>query len=394
MIRRYISLWMRCLLFISVLVTSTTAYSQTDSTTNKHLTHKQIIVHDFNALKDAPTSDARKDSLKKIIDEKIDGSHLSEKQKARLHKRHTWLQGIDNWLTRRYRSTKNFDTLYLARPDESLTIKARANISGMGVLTKGNTDGIKYRSHMTTDLSITAAVSVIYQGLGFGFSFNPMKLAGKKKDMEFNVNAYYNRWGVDVIYQDSKTMNGYIETNGTRADIHRGDLKTRVLNINGYYAFNYRRFSFPSAFTQSYIQKKSAGSFLLGFSFLGGVVKTAKPLNEYINSFRIYTGHFSIGGGYGYNLVLPHRWMLHGSFLPTVVVFNANNTTRNGVKKKAPFHFPDFILAERLSLVHYFTSRFFMSYTAVLTNSVFGNPKSQSFVHNKWRVRGALGWRL
>lgn len=41
----------------------------------------------------------------------------------------------------------------------------------------------------------------------------------------------------------------------------------QVLNLTGYYTFNHRRFSYPAAFTQSYIQRRSAGSWLAGISY-------------------------------------------------------------------------------------------------------------------------------
>ena len=33
-------------------------------------------------------------------------------------------------------------------------------------------------------------------------------------------------------------------------------------------------------------------------------------------------GLAGIGGGYGYNLVLPHQWLVHLSSLPTFIIFS------------------------------------------------------------------------
>ena len=369
--------------------------AQNDSVPSKKELLKQRIREDVEAIKNAPTTQARKDSIDRIIQSKIENNtKLTDKQKERLLKNYALVQKIDTKMSNSYHSTKKYDTLYLRRPDQMFTLTTKTNIGGLGIDLKGDIEGISYRSRTTSDLSFTTAFNISYQGIGAGFSLNPMKWAGKNKDFEINVNSYSNQWGVDVIYQDAKTLNGYFQYNGKRCELANEDLRSKMLNINGYYAFNYRKFSFPAAFAQSYIQLKSAGSFLLGLSYLGGEIKTQNELSDEVKDYRVYTGHFALGAGYGYNFVLPHRWMLHVSALPTVVVFNRNNIKLNGEKYKSPFYFPDFIFTERMALVHYFTSNFFMRYTAILTNSVIGKPDKQLMVYNKWRAVAMLGWRI
>lgn len=43
-------------------------------------------------------------------------------------------------------------------------------------------------------------------------------------------------------------------------------LKVKMKGLNLYYIFNNRRFSYPAAFSQSTNQRRSAGSFITGFS--------------------------------------------------------------------------------------------------------------------------------
>ena len=51
-----------------------------------------------------------------------------------------------------------------------------------------------------------------------------------------------------------------------RVELPEDMLAVKTLNVNAYYAFDSSRFSYPAAFSQSYIQRRSAGSFLLAFS--------------------------------------------------------------------------------------------------------------------------------
>ena len=46
-----------------------------------------------------------------------------------------------------------------------------------------------------------------------------------------------------------------------------GGLTSTIKGFNLYYIFNHRRFSYPAAFSQSTIQRRSAGSPLLGIGY-------------------------------------------------------------------------------------------------------------------------------
>ena len=178
--------------------------------------------------------------------------------------------------------------------------------------------------------------------------------------------------------------------------LESGDATMKVLNVAGYYTFNHRRFSFPAAFTQSYIQRRSAGSWLAGFSYQGGSIKTTKALlerNADAPETRIYVGHLGIGGGYGYNWVLGKRWLLHFSMLPTFVVYNRNNMTVRGERKKAQQMRFNMIFNERAAVVYQFSQRYFAGATLVMNNSVFDDDKV-IVNQNKWRARAFFGMRL
>ncbi|MBQ3632208.1 MAG: DUF4421 family protein [Prevotella sp.] len=169
-----------------------------------------------------------------------------------------------------------------------------------------------------------------------------------------------------------------------------------MANIAGYYTFNHRRFSFPAAFTQSYVQRQSAGSWLAGISYQGGSIKTTNKLkarNPNAPDVRIYVGHFGVGGGYGYNWVLGRRWLLHFSMLPTFVVYNRNNFTVNGDRKRAKRIRFNMIFNERAAIVHNFSPRYFAGATLTMNNSIFDDDVVV-VNQNKWRARAFIGMRL
>ena len=68
-----------------------------------------------------------------------------------------------------------------------------------------------------------------------------------------NVNSYSNRFGFDIVFLSSKTYHGKASMNDEVTPIEKGAIRQQALNVNLYYAFNSKRFSFPAAFSQSYL---------------------------------------------------------------------------------------------------------------------------------------------
>ena len=167
-----------------------------------------------------------------------------------------------------------------------------------------------------------------------------------------------------------------------------GTLKVKTLNVNAFYVFNSRRFSYPAAFTQSYIQRRSAGSILLAASGQG-----QHATLDYTQKTDMKMTNIGLGMGYGYNFVPGEGWLLHISALPTFIVYS--NTSMNFGDNRVPlsYHFPEVIITGRGAVVRQWRNKFLgMSMVFNFTN--IGNEERLA-VHNiKWRVRTFFGLRL
>lgn len=343
-----------------------------------------------------------------IIMAEINKSKMSEKRKQRYMRRHIKIQKRlarydrqlfrgDSLLAANYHKVK-YDTAYIGRPDARWTIKYRGNLSGADMRTTNVTDGVQNRSRVTADCRGTLSMAVAYRGLGLGVAVNPAKFAGKCKDFEYNLNSYSNRYGFDVVFLSSKTYHGYKASDAERIDIHKGQISQNALNLNFYYAFNYRRFSFPAAFSQSYIQKRSAGSWMIGASFDGSKTE--------LNDMTIRLNEFAVGAGYAYNLVIARHWLCHLSALPTMTIYShdytktltsadednapsATSTMRHDMK----YHFPSAIITGRGAVVYSWRNKF-AGATAVYNYSVAGDEDHLQVRRNKWRVRMFFGFRF
>ena len=298
---------------------------------------------------------------------------------------------LDSALAARYYHTP-YDTNFVIRPEGKLTLKLRLNQTGNDFHAKGTVNDVYSEADLKTSHKTTMSIGASYRGISAAVAINPAKMKGLYKDYEFNLNYYSSRLSLDFSYQRSETLAG--DFTGDRGDLRleSGEALLKVLNIAGYYTFNHRRFSYPAAFTQSYIQRRSAGSWLAGISYQGGSIKTTDDLkarNPNAPDVRIYIGHVGIGGGYGYNWVPSRKWLLHLSILPTVVVYNRNNMTVNGERKEAQHMRLNMLFNERAAVVYNFSPRYFASLTAVVNNSVFKDD-NVTVNQNKWRARASF----
>lgn len=322
------------------------------------------------------------------------GVSFTDAQAQKLDK-HQRRHRLDSLLTARYYRSP-YDTNYVVRPEGKLTLKVRLNQSGNSFNAKGTVDGTYSKAELSTSHKTTVSIGASYRGISASLALNPSKLSGAYKDYELNLNYYSSRFSLDFSYQRSETLSGDIYLGDDVNQLESGSVTLKVVNLAGYYAFNHRHFSYPAAFTQSYIQRRSAGSWLAGITYQGGRIETSDDLkakNPDATDISIKIGHVGIGGGYGYNLVIGKKLLLNLSLLPTVVVYNNNDFTVNGDKKESSHIRVNMLFNERAAVVYNFSPRYFVGLTAVANNSFF-KDEVVTVNQNKWRGRAFFGLRL
>ena len=298
------------------------------------------------------------------------------------------LHRIDSILTLNYRKG-DIDTAYIARPATKWTITAKMNVSGAKIEAEGMDNGQHFKAEMEANRKTTLSVGVSYLGLSLSASLNPAKMMGKYRDFELNFNSYGRRFGFDIIYQDAKNFTGWYDSEGMeRLYLPADMLKVKTLNVNAFYVFNSRRFSYPAAFSQTYIQRRSAGSFLLAFSGQGqlGKLKMEKNLD-----FKMM--NIGLGAGYGYNFVPGKGWLLHISALPALIIFSKTSMSFGEERVPMTYDFPEIIITGRGSVVRQWSNKF-LGLSVVFTYTDIGKAENLTVNNNKWRIRTFFGWRL
>lgn len=299
---------------------------------------------------------------------------------------------VDSVLTVRYWRA-NIDTNYVTRPQTKWTLVGRFNVSGARIRSTGTDNGQHFETKLQADYKSTVSVGVSYLGMSLNLSLNPGKLLGKYHDYELGFRSYGKRFGFDITYQDASNFKGWREVEGVRRDITTSEdmFKLRTLNVNAYYVFNHRRFSYPAAFAHSYIQRRSAGSFLLAASGQG---QHGKVNEEGSQPMDFKMTNIGIGAGYGYNYVPGKGWLLHISALPTFIVYSNTSLTTGDTETSLHYRFPEIIVTARAAVVKQIGSNKFAGISFVYNYCRIGDKESLNVRNSKWLSRLYFGFRL
>jgi len=295
----------------------------------------------------------------------------------------------DSVLRNRYYNAR-IDTNYLQRPDKRWNIRVGNNFSSSGISMMSKQTDYEYKAELNADLKVTAQVKVSYSGLSLSLSINPASMKGRNTDWGINFNSSGRKFGADVTASISKTMKGLETYAGKSYDLRTGDVQQRQLYATGYYAFNDRRFAYAAAFNQSYIQKRSAGSWLLSTAIYASTFTSEETIKE-DNKLK----HFDIafGGGYGYNWVPYKGWLLHISGTPTLCLYSHSSLEMDGKYEKMKMHFPEFIIIGKGAIVYQHKNWFFGA-NMIYYTTVNGDENKLQVLNTRWYARNFIGFRF
>lgn len=198
-----------------------------------------------------------------------------------------------------------------------------------------------------------------------GYTIDLRHVSGKTRQ-GIDLSVYANQVGFDFFYR--KSGDGYrinkvnlgdgYNTNPLH-DVDFNGFESSERGFNAYYIFNHHKFSYPAAYSQSTIQRKSCGSALAGFSYSRhalnvdwkqffdvvdsrmGAGVAAATLDTTLTQAEIQYRDFSLSGGYAYNWVFAHNWLLDVSLLMALAYKQTHsdvNSQRKGLFRDFDFH--------------------------------------------------------
>jgi len=309
---------------------------------------------------------------------------------------------VDSLLTLRQMKVKT-DTAYLRRPRQNWIAKVNYDGFGTNLYIHNLTDeGEMINIKMSSALRTSIGVSASYKGLGFKLSFAPRRLFHKTSDQEYNINYYNNWWGADVSFTNITNFDTEISVGRIKSNFQMNSTRLYGLSVNAYYVFNGRKFSYPAAFNNTWIQKRSAGSVIAGINFYKGLLTNNINDTKFnlLNEQSIKMNHIAIGGGYAYNYVTRYHWLLHVSAQPSFMVWK-NYTLRvekdpetgEPIVNRLPIQHAQLYMVGRIGAI-YSRGHYYIGLMGVVQTYRVGNSDEFAIQNLYWKARAYYAVRF
>lgn len=201
---------------------------------------------------------------------------------------------------------------------------------------------MKWEPRVKTDPATYAGFWAGYRGYGFGYSWN----VGGDKGRILTFGATGGSYGVNLRIHWFDNDAPEINIAGNALTDYADDgtylyspftfseelgigspIKTRALFLDGYYLLNGKKCSYAAAYDQSVIQKRSAGSLMVGAMYFYSTTKYDADSNadlilmmNDIGCFRSWQA--SAGAGYIYNWVPVKGLLISGMAIPMFTFYN------------------------------------------------------------------------
>ena len=246
----------------------------------------------------------------------------------------------------------------------------------------------KMSMRMLGNMYSNAGAYLHYMALSVGYSVDLNTIFGGKSTDHSRFETGFNcaRFNADLYYTVNhggtyiRKLSGYKRGHLFKSFFPGVDLRT--FGINLYYFLNHKRYSQGAAYNFSKIQKKSAGSFIVGFTYsnqdismdfttLAPDIRPHFDLNTYFLKFHYF--NYCVLFGYGYNWVFHPRFLFNFSFMPSIGVNHCYEDASDGSDNLISLN-----VLSRLSLTYNYKI-LFASFQAKLTGNFYSSKGMSLF---------------
>jgi len=223
-----------------------------------------------------------------------------------------------------------FDTAYVKtyKKSVSITLPVSSRFLRFNLVDRASGNNLNYAPNSTYDLgfSVSSRWATFQLLTGIRLYENYKNQKGETRYHDFQFNIFGSHVTSDIFYQNYKGF--YIRNSlsypSSSAEFRyaiRSDINAISFGVSSYYIFNSKKFSYRNAFAYTEVQKKSAGSFLLGTYFflfnlksdsslVGYPFRPAFDSLSYLQSATLQT--------YGLNIGYIHTFLFLKSFYTTI----------------------------------------------------------------------------
>lgn len=292
---------------------------------NQHKAYADYVVNRDSLVNDINVSESMSDTSNVFID---GASDVSVKTKKPFLKKVGWcLDRLNNFFM-------GCDTSYVTPQLYEITTQAELSYwHDYYRISSSETGNTNYMTLQSGNPLILGGY--IYWGFfGYGHSVNlddvgnPYRTAGSGTRNSFTLNTA--RIMAEIYTFKSGQKAHFSHISGVRLNNEDRDfsgLSSKCVGFDAQYIFNHKRYSWPAAFGENAVQRRSQGSWKLGISFnridvnfdrsqLSSHVKANVDTTMLFN--RIGYNDYAVSFGYGYNFVFLKNCLLAVSVLPSL----------------------------------------------------------------------------
>ena len=247
------------------------------------------------------------------------------------------------------------------------------------------------RLNFSPSLGTKLGIYFGWRWIFLGYTFDIEDLFGdnnnKPKKKEMSLNIYSSKFGVDLYYRKTgsdfklRSFDNIGIDNPSLVNKHFDGLESSIKGLNAYWIFNHRKFSYPAAYSQSTNQRRSAGSFMAGFSYSQHNISfdyeklpaaILDRINPSLKFSHIKYSDYSLGFGYGYNWVFAKNWVSNLSLLPGIG-YKKSKIDDNDFRNESWIKDINFDLITRAGIV-YNNAKYFVGASLVLHTYDYRKP--------------------
>lgn len=309
----------------------------------------------------------------------------------------SFLRRIDSRMYKRQHKLV-VDTSYIYIPEQRWTLKTSSNITWNTLGIKHQIEGVGFSTNLQSDPTYSQGFSVAWRWLELGFSINPAWFIPslKNSDQAYSISVNGNKFGMSATFRVANSYKGTLLSlpDSTSVTIPKGDITADISgDFDAWYVFNGNKFSYCAPFTMMQIQKRSAGSAILGLSVRNGLSTFEGITYNDKEKMSLMTNILALGGGYAHNFNTPHHWLIHVSVIGnlSVLSYNVLQTSTERIRMKNTF--PDWVGTFQFSVLHW-NKRWFYGSNFSLRGAVYGTLDNLEFTNARIEGHLVVGCRL
>ena len=282
---------------------------------------------------------------------------MSNSQDSLVKERHrkTFFHQVGDVFTRFFREFNSTDSAYIEDQHYNYTVMLQ-NTNTYEEYTLRNSEGQSISFSPDPSYRLGPYLGWRWVFLGYTFDLKHINFRNNHTNKkEFDLSLYSSLLGIDLFWRQTgndyhvqrMNLGEHIDCDPIRKAPFDG-FKSSIKGFNLYYIFNHRRFSYPAAYSQSTVQRRSAGSMLLGIGYTEHELevnwdKLTNLVDEKLNKnltnggtpeakidsslmfSKVKYSDVNVTCGYAYNWVFAKNWLFNAS-LSVGVAYNRSKS--------------------------------------------------------------------